>query len=313
MAIIKLKPSGKNYLWGGNKLITEYGVESETDTLAEAWQLSCHPDGPSMIATGPYVGMTLEEYIAWNGKRVMGQHCKRFEDFPILIKLIDAKEDLSIQVHPDDEYAKQNEQQYGKTELWIVVECEEGAYLYYGMKESISKGVLEQSIKDKTLIKYLNKIPIKKGDTFLIEAGTIHAIGRNTVIAEIQQNSNVTYRVYDYGRVDKNGMERELHIAQAIDVSQLAPSISKSHIPHVASCDYFTVDKVYLDGERMKRMCGHVNEDSFLSILVLSGKGVIVSEEERIPYQKGDSFFLPANSKDYELLGKGEFILTHIE
>ena len=179
----------------------EYGKEYEGDVLAETWELSCHPDGPSYIMNGAYQGKTLQEYIDGEGKEVLGTHCRRFRDFPILTKFIDAKDNLSIQVHPDNRYALKNEGQYGKTEMWYVMDAGEGAYLYYGFRQEISREEFERRIKEDTLLEVLNAVPVQKGDVLFIESGTIHAIGKDILIAEIQQNSNVTYRVYDYGRV----------------------------------------------------------------------------------------------------------------
>ena len=196
--ILKLAPAFKEYLWGGRRLIEEYDKGYEGEILAESWELSCHPDGPSKIVAGKYAGKTLTEYIAENGKTVLGSCCNQFLEFPILTKLIDAKQDLSVQVHPDDDYAQLHEKQYGKTEMWYVVDCAKEAYLYYGMKQSISKEEFVRRIQANTLLEVLNKVAVKPGDAFFIEAGTIHAIGKNNLIAEIQQNSNVTYRVYDF-------------------------------------------------------------------------------------------------------------------
>lgn len=175
MAILKLKPSGKDYIWGGHKLVDNYGKEMTGDRLAETWELSCHPDGSSFVANGEDAGKTLRQYIEEHGKKVLGTNCERFEDFPILTKFIDAQDNLSIQVHPDNEYALKNEGQYGKTEMWYVVDAEEGAYLYHGFKKEISKDEFAKRIEEDTLLEVLNKVPVHKGDVFFIEAGTIHA------------------------------------------------------------------------------------------------------------------------------------------
>ena len=167
--------------------------------------------------------MTLAEYIAEQGKGILGTDCEKFEDFPILTKLIDAKDNLSIQVHPSNEYALEHEHQYGKTEMWYILDCEPGAFLYYGFDHAITKEEFERRIQDNTLTEVLNAAPVHKGDVFFNPSGTLHAICRGIVIAEIQQNSNVTYRVYDYGRVGADGKPRALHIRQALDVTQLTP------------------------------------------------------------------------------------------
>lgn len=221
MAILKLKPACKGYLWGGSRLKNEYNKEFEGDVLAETWELSCHPDGSSRIVNGVFAGRTLREYIAAMGKRVLGSNCQVFQEFPILIKFIDAKDNLSIQVHPNNMDALENENQYGKTEMWYVLDAEPGAFLYYGFKHPISRAEFRERIEQNTLLEVLNAVPVHKGDLFYIPAGTLHAICKNIVIAEIQQNSNVTYRVYDYGRVGADGMPRQLHAEQAMDVVKL--------------------------------------------------------------------------------------------
>ena len=290
----------------------EYGKEYDGEILAETWELSCHPDGPSTIVNGAYAGKTLEEYIEAEGKEVLGTNCRRFRDFPILTKFIDAKQDLSIQVHPDNRYALKNEGQYGKTEMWYVVDAGKEAFLYYGFKKEVSKEEFARRIREDTLLEVLNAVPVQKGDVLFIESGTIHAIGKDILIAEIQQNSNVTYRVYDYGRVGKDGKKRDLHIEKAIAVTNRVPLIkSRSSYPHVADCDYFTVDKLNLDGRMMCRVEGTVSEESFVSILILDGEGV-VSCGNKVSYQKGDSLFLPAGSGAYVIEGSCDALITTI-
>lgn len=313
MSILKLKSTCKDYLWGGHRLAEEYGKEYDGDVLAESWELSCHPDGPSSIVNGPFAGKTLEEYIEEKGRSVLGNHCRRFRDFPILIKFIDAKQNLSIQVHPDNRYALKNEGQYGKTEMWYIMDAKEGAFLYYGFKQEISREEFEQRIQEDTLLDVLNAVPVQKGDVLFIESGTIHAIGQDILIAEIQQNSNVTYRVYDYGRVGKDGKKRDLHIEKALAVTSRVPIVkSNSSYPHIADCDYFTVDKLNLDGQMMKKMEGTVTEDSFISILMLDGEGTITCKEEQVSYKKGDSFFLAAGSGAYQIEGSCDALITSI-
>jgi len=313
MAIIKLTSVCKDYIWGGNKLREEYhkgGTEGKC--VAESWELSCHVAGESVISEGEFAGRTLQEYISWEGKKVLGKNCMRFTNFPILIKFIDAKENLSIQVHPNDEYALNKEGEYGKTEMWYVVDCEEDAFLYYGFSKAISKEEFAKRIEEDTLLEVLNKVPVKKGDAFFIEAGTIHAIGKGIVIAEIQQNSNLTYRVYDYGRVGADGKKRDLHIEKALEVTDREPKIcQKSFEPHLGECNYFTVDKLTLDGRFMKKMEGFVDESSFLHILVLNGKGTI-TKEQTVSFEKGDSILITASTGEYEISGECEALLTTI-
>lgn len=191
--------------------------------MAESWELSTHKDGESVIRDGEYMGMSLSSFVAQDKENILGKNASKFEFFPILIKFIDALDSLSIQVHPSDEYALTNEKEYGKTEMWYILDCEEDAFLYYGFNREITKEEFRKRLNDNTILDVLNKVYVKKGDVFFINAGTVHAIGKGIMICEIQQNSNTTYRVYDYNRKDKFGNLRDLHIDKAIDVSYLSP------------------------------------------------------------------------------------------
>lgn len=312
MGILKLKPACKDYLWGGNKLKTDFGKEYDGDVLAETWELSCHPDGASVIVNGKNEGKTLRQYIEEQGKEVLGDNCEKFEEFPILTKFIDAKDNLSIQVHPDNEYAFKNEGQYGKTEMWYVVDAEPGAFLYYGFSKEVSEEEFAERIANNTLLEVLNAVPVKKGDVFFIEAGTIHAIGKNILIAEIQQNSNVTYRVYDFGRVGKDGKPRELHVDKAVAVTNREVKQPKSYAPHLGKCEYFTVDKLYLDGITMETVEGNVGQNSFMSVLVLDGNGTMSCGGDVVEFSKGDSLFLPAGSGNFRISGAVEALVTTV-
>ena len=291
MSILKLKPACKDYIWGGDRLIREYHKEFDGAQLAETWELSCHKDGLSVISEGEYAGMTLSDYIGLRGRGILGSNCAIFQDFPILIKFIDADKDLSIQVHPNNLYALDHEKQYGKSEMWYVLDAEPGAHIYYGFKRHISKEEYEQRIKDNSLTEVLNIRPIKKGDCIFIPPGTVHAICRGAVIAEIQQNSNVTYRVYDYGRKDALGNERQLHVEKAVDVSHLDfPQNNYDFGGHLLRCMYFTVD--LFDSERLIV----ADDESFISILVIDGEGTISNGSQVESCRKGDSLFIPASS-----------------
>lgn len=313
MGLMKLEPAFKDYIWGGHRLVEEYGKKYDGDVLAESWELSCHPDGPSVIANGPYAGRTLREYIDLEGKQVLGENCARFEDFPILIKLIDAKQSLSVQVHPDNRYAREHEHQYGKTEMWVIADAAPDAFLYYGVRREISKEEFARRVRDNTLTEVLNKVPVQRGDVLFIESGTIHAIGENILVAEIQQNSNVTYRICDYGRIGKDGKPRELQLDKALDVSNLKPiARRKNFYPQLGDCDYFTVDRLNLDGERLSEAEGTVRNDSFLSILFLDGKGTISCGKEKLTFRKGESFLLTAGSGLYQVKGACDALVTSV-
>lgn len=318
MKIEKLSPAFKDYIWGGEQLKKLYDKQSDLERLAESWELSVHPDGQSVLSGGEYDGMLFGDYLKAAGKEALGSNCAAFADFPVLIKFIDAKQPLSIQVHPSDAYAQIAEKAYGKTEMWYVMDCEPGAFLYFGVNQKLTKEEFKQRIEDNTVLEVLNKVPVKQGDVFFIEAGTLHAIGAGILICEIQQNSNITYRVYDYGRKDADGNLRQLHIDKALDVTDLEPVKQKACIDGktgegwkqtlLASCDYFTVEK--LDIETGMELVS--DSSSFLSLIALSGTGRISGAENEVAYKKGDSIFVPANSGKITVTGPAVFVKTSI-
>lgn len=307
---VKLTPAIKDYLWGGRRLITDFGKETTLDKAAESWELSTHPDGESIIADGPFAGLTLTEYISQNGKECIGSRAAAFDFFPILIKLIDAKDSLSIQVHPDDEYALRVEGEYGKTEMWYIVDCEPDSYLYYGLNCEVTKEEFRERIENNTLLEILNKVPVHKGDVFFIPSGTIHAICAGILICEIQQNSNTTYRVYDYDRRGKDGKPRELHIDKAVEVSNLfpAPPLEKRDDNVLASCKYFTAEKITCnDATEINTDCG-----CFRSLVILDGDGTLTMNGEALPVHKGESIFIPAQNGSFVLTGNLEAVLSYV-
>lgn len=316
MYILKLDAPCKDYLWGGTRLRDEYGKKSDKDKLAESWELSCHKDGQSVIANGEFEGVTLTEYIEKSGKAVLGKNCERFEYFPILIKLIDAKDNLSVQVHPDNDYAMRVEGEYGKTEMWYIVDCEEGAELLYGFKKEISREEFAERIANNTLLEVTNNVPVHKGDVFFIDAGTLHAIGKGILIAEIQQNSNTTYRIYDYGRVGADGKPRELHVGKACEVTQLTPPVRPTKpmgekmqkdgysSTLLATSEYFNVNKLEITEKAEIEVTG----DSFVSLLCLDGSFTV----NDITLNKGESCFIPAAYGGVNISGNGEIIATDL-
>lgn len=324
LAPIKLKAPLKDYIWGGERLKTEFNKKSELEKIAESWELSCHKDGQSIVKAGGYEGKTLSEYIktvaAEERENVLGTRAEAFEQFPILIKLIDAADNLSVQVHPNNEYAKRVEGEYGKTEMWYVVDCDSQAQLLYGFTKEITKEEFSQRIADNTLLEVVNKVSVKKGDVFFIEAGTLHGIGKGIIIAEIQQNSNTTYRIYDYGRVSADGKPRELHVEKAKDVTVLAPPTRdvkpqgeiQKHQGYnktlLAACEYFEVHKLEINESATL----FSSEESFVSLLVLDGEFELDYGFASMGIIKGDSVFVPAGMGEFELIGEGEVILTEI-
>lgn len=316
--LVKMEPAFKDYLWGGEKLKTKYHKKCDYDIVAESWEVSAHRAGQSVIAEGQNRGTLFGDYLDIIGKEAWGWKCQAFDKFPLMIKFIDAKQDLSVQVHPDDEYALSVEAQYGKNEMWHVIECDDNAYLYCGLKKDITKDELDQALKNGTILKLLNKVSVKRGDTFFIEAGTIHAIGAGSLICEIQQNSDVTYRLYDYERRDVYGNYRKLHIAQAMDVVKLSKTdireleenteklTDNDAIEMLGECKYFKCMKYILsDVVEISN-----DESSFRTVTFLEGEGEISYDGCKWDFRAGDNFFLCAGDKKLCVKGYGEFIVT---
>lgn len=320
--IVKLDPAFKDNLWGGTKLRTVFGKKCDYDVIGESWELSAHPDGQSRIATGRYKGMLFNDYLSIIGKEALGWKCQAQDRFPVLIKFIDAKQALSIQIHPDDEYALENEGEYGKNEMWYVIDCEPDSYLYCGLSKEVSKEEIEERIKNNTITEVLNRIDVKPGDVVMVKAGTIHAIGAGILICEIQQNSNSTYRMYDYDRRDKFGNPRELHVAKALDVVDTKAYVKDNNSEvmleenenysqeRLVQCKYFECFKY----EIFKEVKLVVDEASFISVLFIAGEGTITEEAsgENMSYKAGDSFFISAGKRTVTISGNGKCIVTHV-
>lgn len=319
-----LKPVGKDYLWGGKRLKDEFCKDMDMSPLAESWECSTHPDGISVVVGGVYDGLSLKEVLQIHPE-YMGTHPSFGAELPILIKLIDAKQNLSVQVHPTDDYAQKNENgQLGKTEVWYVLDATPDAKLVYGLNRTLSKEKMKSSVYDGTVEKYLQYVPIRKDDIFYIEAGTIHAIGAGSLIAEIQENSNLTYRLYDYDRVDKNGKKRELHIDKALQVANLKsmnepkqPLRVLKYEPGVARellcrCKYFEVYRMLVNTERRQVVTFQADELSFRVLLCIKGYGVISYKDESdvqiMDVYKGDCIFVPANSVVLTIKGQLQFL-----
>lgn len=319
-----LKPVIKDYIWGGTKLRDWFGKESDTEILAESWELSCHPDGECSVANGEFSGMTLKALLKIHPE-IMGTECSDADNFPILVKLIDARDNLSVQVHPDNEYARIHENDSGKTEMWYVIQADEGAELIYGFKEKISREDFKQAIEKNTLMEKLNRVQVKSGDVFFIPPHTLHAIGKGILIAEIQQSSNVTYRVYDYGRLGNDGKPRPLHIEKALEVTDTEPCTKGYGQPKLLKmpnawqsplcfCDYFSTTKYDIFTFMQIKTA-----DVFMHILVINGEADLYSgnycddpdENDRILHMtKGSSVFVPAGSDTYYIKGKCSVIIT---
>jgi mannose-6-phosphate isomerase len=303
MEILRLQPAGKDYLWGGTRLRDEYGKKIDMMPLAETWECSVHPDGPSVVMNGEYKGEKLSDVLRlhpeWLGTK------GKDGELPILAKFIDAKEDLSVQVHPDDKYAREHEGQNGKTEFWYVIDADDGAELIYGFQHRVTEQILKSAVQTGTLDRHLQKVEVHKGDMFYIPSGTVHGIGAGILLAEIQESSNVTYRVYDYNRVDKNGKKRDLHFDKAVQVMDMdvAPEVKQKrrlvrYFPGcsrelLCRCEYFEVERIQLS----KVFSFTVHEESFQVLMCLEGEGQIETMDEDLKplrFMKGRTMFLPA-------------------
>ena len=315
MSPILLAPSGKDYLWGGNRLKTEYGKDIELTPLAETWECSVHPNGPCYAISGEHKGMTLAEIIKMHPEYVGNKNTQ----IPVLIKFIDAAKDLSVQVHPSDEYARKYENgQNGKTEMWYVLEAKEGAKLVWGFEHKVTKEILEKDITDGTLQNDLHYVPVHKGDVFLIESGTVHAIGEGILLAEIQENSDLTYRLYDYNRRDKDGNLRELHFDKAVKVLNMNPIGDTSQKPRyvryfygcsretLCRCKYFETEKIQVT----KGFSFSVMKNSFQVLLCTDGEGGLETDGSNRPlrFEKGSCIFLPAGLGRCHVIGECDLL-----
>ena len=317
-----LKPVGKDYLWGGSRLKDDFGKDMDMSPLAETWECSTHPDGTCQVVNGEFRGWLLTKVLQEHPE-FLGNHSKASGELPVLIKLIDAKEDLSVQVHPDDEYANKYENgQMGKTEMWYVLDAVKDAQLVFGLHHEMNRDTLRNSILEGTVEKHLQKVRVKKDDVYYIEAGTIHAVGAGVLLAEIQESSNLTYRLYDYERIDKNGNKRELHVDKALNAASLKGSTEPiqpmrvlKYFPGRASellcrCKYFEVYRMLINTERHRDMVSYeTGSDSFHVLLCIGGCGAVYMENgESICFFKGDCIFFPADSAKVKLHGKAQFL-----
>ena len=322
-----LKPAAKDYLWGGSRLNDDFAKGIDMTPLAETWECSTHPDGPSVISSGEFEGMELAELLKrfpeFLGTHPLSNPYLQKGELPILIKFIDAKKELSVQVHPDDAYARKVEHElFGKTEMWYVLDAAKDAKLVYGFYHDMDKEKLRCSLEQGTVEKYLQKVKVHKDDVFFIESGTVHAIGAGALIAEIQENSNLTYRMFDYNRRDKNGNLRELHVDKALDVVNLKKS-SEPRQPLrllkyqrgwatelLCRCQYFQVERMLLNTEACREMADfQTNESSFQVLLCTSGCGLLMyGGTGALQFFKGDCIFVPVGSVPIKIHGNAQLL-----
>lgn len=315
-----LAPAAKDYLWGGSRLNDDFRLDIPISPFAEAWVCSTHPDGPALLAGS---GRSLSEMLA-SHPEYLGTHAGSVAggEFPILIKLIDAKRDLSVQVHPGDEYARRVENSLGKTELWYVLDARPESELIYGFSRDVDEKTVRRAVDNGTIGNYLNHVRVHKGDLFLIEPGTVHAVGKGCLIAEIQENSNITYRLYDYNRTGKDGRTRPLHVEKALDVMNMRSSASPRQPIRVlryksgcasellARCRYFQAERLLLNTETQRNLVEfQTQRNSFHALLCIDGCGSISSAGGyALNFFKGDCVFVPAESVPLKLHGKAEIL-----
>lgn len=318
--MVKLLPAFKDYLWGGNRIKNELNKKTDLEKVAESWELSAHEDGQSIIAEGPYKGLRFGKYLNLIGKEAWGWKAASMPRFPILIKFLDSDEPLSLQVHPDDEYALTHENEYGKFEMWYVLEAKEGAKIYQGFKREVSSDEIRKRVENGSLTGVLNERPVKPGDMVFIEPGLVHALGEGILVCEIQQNSNLTYRLYDYDRLDAYMNKRPLHIDKALAVVNTSSFVSENNkalsekvydgykITELGSCKYFVSNLYDIDSEVNIK----VDESSFISILVIDGEGELTDTKQTLKAKKGDSIFLKAGNYNVTIKGGLKCVVTHV-
>lgn len=316
---LKMHPCYKEYLWGGARLKNEYGKFDAPQITAESWELASHRDGASVVAEGPLKGTTIDELAQIDHDSFWGTACPVGE-FPLLIKLIDANKKLSIQVHPSDFTACRELGECGKAEMWYIVDCKSQSGIYYGFSRKMSSKEFLQRAKDGSICEVLNWVPVSKGDVFFILPGTIHAIGAGVVVAEIQQNSNTTFRVYDYQRKGVDGKVRPLHLdraAQVMDYNPVLPEECKANnvttfsdftMTEMFSCQYFRAHRIDVH----EKICLSCDGTSFQHVLCVDGDGNLIYKDQSFPIEKGDSYFLPAAMGSYQIIGNCRVLLSRL-
>ena len=320
---LKFEPIYKNKIWGGRNLKRIFNKNIHEESVGESWEIASHENGESIIKNGTYKGMTIQELVTEQGQKVLGEKAvdKYYKKFPLLIKLIDAQDNLSVQVHPDDQYASRFEDgESGKTELWYILNAEPGAKIIYGLQENINKEQFKEAIKNSSINKLLNEVEVKTGDFFYIPAGTVHAIGKGIMIAEIQQNSDTTYRVYDWDRVDDKGNSRDLHINKALDVidfnrnnpikaEKIIVKNTNYKLTELINTEYFNIRTV----EIYKRYKADTKNKRFYIYMNLGSEVTINYNDGKMKVRKGETILIPAALGEYEIVGQTKLLKSFLE
>ena len=311
--MFKLTAPLKDYIWGGNNLKEKYGKVS-AGIVAESWELSTHPDGESIVSGGPFNGIKLSDVL-----KEHPEYCRlgasSFDTLPILFKLIDSSSPLSVQVHPDDLYARKTENSLGKTECWYILDATEDSFIYLGLNSDITKESFAQRIRDGSVESVLNRIPVHPGEIYYIPSGIVHAIGKGVTLAELQQSSNITYRVYDYNRLGKDGKPRQLHIEKALDVIRFRkeiPSVptdnyiqkdANASVRNILKTDLFYLDRMELTGNTVLSLANY-----FRALSCICGSVTISNDCTTLTAVKGNTVFLPAGN-DFRITGNASILL----
>lgn len=300
-----MQPVFQEKIWGGNRLRTVFGFEIPNDKIGEDWAISAHPHGVSVIENGPYKGQTLDQLWTQH-KELFGNPTE--EVFPLLIKILDAEDDLSVQVHPDDAYGLKHEGELGKTECWYIIDAAPGAEIIYG-HHAQTREELAAMINEGRWDELLTRVPVKKGDFFYVPSGTIHAIGKGIMILETQQSSDTTYRVYDYDRKDDSGNPRELHIQQSVDVTTVPAKAPALNIQEVrkgnsAVVTYVKTDFFNVYEWQVKGRLSFSKQAPYTLATVIDGFGQLVVNGETYELKMGTSFILPAQIENWEVQGE---------
>ena len=312
---LRLKPCLRSYLWGGTRLREEYH-KTGAGIIAESWELSVRSDGPTLIGSGAHCGESLADILCADPVGMAGTRCG-IAPFPLLIKLIGAQKDLSVQVHPSDASACREKGEQGKTEMWYVVDCEPESTLFLGFSRAVTPDELRQRAQDGTICEVLNRVAVHPGDVFFVRPGTVHAIGAGILVAEIQQNSDTTFRVYDYNRLGADGKPRQLHLERAIEVMNCAPAQGAADtllpcpldgVQEVLTCEYFRVRRA----EVKRRIDLSTEGGSFTHLMCVRGGGDILCGGRNYPFRQGDSYFLPAALGEYAVEGDCSLLLSGV-
>ena len=306
---LTFEPIFKERIWGGTKLKDYLNKSFKSNKIGESWELSTVANDVSVVSNGKFAGLNLNELIEKYPTEILGsKSIEKFGlEFPLLFKFLDAKEDLSIQVHPNDELAKQRHNSFGKTEMWYVMQADENSRLVVGFKNKTNKKEYLKHLEDKTLVTILNETPVKKGDTFFLETGTVHAIGAGVLIAEIQQTSDITYRLYDWDRVDAKGIGRELHNDLAVDAinyeetnTKVTYNSERNESVNLVDCPFFTTNILEVSGTYNWKK----KKESFTVFMCTEGSFVLVTSNSKSEFKKGDTVLIPAILEEFQFIGE---------